>query len=113
MAMRLRSGSVFGYLIAGVMIGPFLALVGADIQGVQHIAEFGIVMLLFIIGLDLEQCTLWETRYHLVGLGGAQIAVTTLVFTELAMAFGQPLDHLSHCPRPTPKAQGIHLAEPA
>jgi len=90
LTMRMGLGSVFGYLIAGVMASPFLALVGADIQEVQHFAEFGIVMLLFIIGLDIEPRTLWETRYHLVGLGAAQIAVTTLVFSGLAMAFGQP-----------------------
>ena len=53
-AKRLGLGSVLGYLIAGIVIGPVLGLVGSETEGIQHIAEFGVVMMLFLVGLELE-----------------------------------------------------------
>ncbi len=87
-ANRLGLGSVLGYLIAGVVIGPLLGVVGAETQDLQAYAEFGVVMMLFLIGLELEPKALWNMRVRLLGLGGMQVAVTTGLITAAAMAFG-------------------------
>ncbi|MCV6584166.1 MAG: cation:proton antiporter [Marinibacterium sp.] len=87
-AARLGLGSVLGYLAAGVLIGPVLGLVGAETAELQHVAEFGVVMMLFLIGLELEPRTLWGMREKLVGLGGLQIVVTTLALTGAAYLLG-------------------------
>ncbi len=89
-AKRLGLGSVLGYLIAGIVIGPALGLVGSETQGIQHVAEFGVVMMLFLVGLELEPRNLWNMRGRLLGLGGLQVGLTTLLVTAGAMAFGQP-----------------------
>jgi Kef-type K+ transport system membrane component KefB len=63
LAKRLGLGSVLGYLIAGVIIGPYaLGLVGAEGQDVMHFAEFGVVMMLFVVGLELQPSLLWRLR---------------------------------------------------
>lgn len=78
-AARLGFGSVLGYLAAGILIGPVLGLVGGhETAELQHVAEFGVVMMLFLIGLELEPRALWDMRHRLLGLGGLQIAATTL-----------------------------------
>ena len=77
LAVRLGLGSVLGYLAAGILIGPVLGLVGAGVADLQHFAEFGVVLMLFLIGLELEPRTLWDMRHKLLGLGGAQIGLTT------------------------------------
>lgn len=87
-AARLGLGSVLGYLAAGIIIGPILNLVAAT-QELQHFAEFGVVMMLFLIGLELEPRALWDMRHRLIGLGGLQIAVTTLALVVTTMALGQ------------------------
>ncbi|RBI83856.1 potassium transporter [Rhodosalinus halophilus] len=87
-AARLGFGSVLGYLAAGIAIGPVLGLVGADTEELQHFAEFGVVMMLFLIGLELEPRALWNMRHKLVGLGGLQIGVTMALVTAAAMAMG-------------------------
>jgi monovalent cation:proton antiporter-2 (CPA2) family protein len=87
-AKRLGLGSVLGYLIAGVLIGPVIGLVGSETQDVQHIAEFGVVMMLFLVGLELEPRALWDMRTRLLGLGGLQVSVTTLLVMVFAMLFG-------------------------
>ncbi|MEO0391346.1 MAG: monovalent cation:proton antiporter-2 (CPA2) family protein [Pseudomonadota bacterium] len=89
-AARLGLGSVLGYLAAGILIGPVLGLVGAETENLQHVAEFGVVMMLFIIGLELEPRALWDMRQKLIGLGGLQVALSTLTIMGVAMAFGQP-----------------------
>ena len=89
-AKRLGLGSVLGYLIAGIMIGPVLGLVGAETEDLKHFAEFGVVMMLFIVGLELEPKSLWEMRHKLLGLGGLQIGVTTVAITGLFWFVGQP-----------------------
>lgn len=74
LAKKLGLGSVLGYLIAGVIIGPYaLGLVGAEGQDVMHFAEFGVVMMLFVVGLELQPSLLWRLRGPIVGLGGAQV----------------------------------------
>ncbi|SDO42751.1 monovalent cation:H+ antiporter-2, CPA2 family [Lutimaribacter pacificus] len=88
LAARLGLGSVLGYLTAGIVIGPVLGLTGSETQDVQHFAEFGVVMMLFIIGLELEPRTLWDMRHRLIGLGGLQIGLTTLAVMAGAQWLG-------------------------
>jgi monovalent cation:proton antiporter-2 (CPA2) family protein len=88
-AKRLGLGSVLGYLIAGIAIGPFaLGLVGEEGQDVLHFAEFGVVMMLFLIGLELQPSLLWRLRSSILGLGGLQVGVTGTVITAIAIAVG-------------------------
>ena len=88
-AKRLGLGSVLGYLIAGIAIGPFaLGLVGTEGQDVLHFAEFGVVMMLFLIGLELQPSLLWRLRSSILGLGGLQVGVTAAVITAIAVAVG-------------------------
>ena len=89
-AARLGLGSVLGYLAAGILIGPVLGWVGSETEELQHVAEFGVVMMLFLIGLELDPRALWDMRHRLVGLGGSQVIVSTLVLTAATMAAGQP-----------------------
>ncbi|KEJ89313.1 cation:proton antiporter domain-containing protein [Sulfitobacter donghicola] len=89
-AARLGLGSVLGYLAAGILIGPVLGLVGAETKDLQHFAEFGVVMMLFLIGLELEPRALWDMRHKLFGLGGLQIGLSTLALMGIAMAYDQP-----------------------
>jgi len=89
LAARLGFGSVLGYLSAGIVIGPALGLVGsAETQDLQHFAEFGVVMMLFLIGLELEPRALWAMRHKLLGLGGAQILLTMAAVMGGAMLLG-------------------------
>lgn len=89
-AKRLGLGSVLGYLIAGVIIGPLLGLVGSETRDLQHFAEFGVVMLLFIVGLELEPKALWDMRARLIGLGAMQIILTAAAITAAGIALHQP-----------------------
>lgn len=88
-AMRLGLGSVLGYLVAGIVIGPVLGLVGSETTGLQHVAEFGVVLMLFLIGLELEPRVLWSMRHKLVGLGGAQILLTIAAIAGIAVWLGR------------------------
>lgn len=90
-AARLGLGSVLGYLAAGIAIGPVLGLVGSETQDLQHFAEFGVVMMLFLIGLELEPRTLWDMRDKLIGMGGLQVIVSALVLGFVAIAYGEHL----------------------
>jgi glutathione-regulated potassium-efflux system protein KefB len=88
LAKLLRVGNVLGYLLVGVLIGPAgLGLVG-DVESVLHFAEFGVIMLLFVIGLELRPRRLWAMRSAIFGLGSAQVALTGMVLAVAAMAFG-------------------------
>ncbi|MEL6583709.1 MAG: cation:proton antiporter [Pseudomonadota bacterium] len=89
-ATRFGLGSVLGYLIAGMVLAPVLGALNVDVVSVQHFAEFGVVMMLFIVGLELEPKVLWRMRHQLIGLGGLQVVLSTLVVAGAAMAFGQP-----------------------
>jgi glutathione-regulated potassium-efflux system protein KefB len=88
-AKRFGLGSVLGYLIAGVVIGPVLGIVGSEAQDLQHFAEFGVVMMLFLVGLTLEPKALWKMRARLVGMGGLQILLTTGAITAASIYLGQ------------------------
>ena len=89
-AKRLGLGSVLGYLVAGAVIGPFaLSLVGQQAD-VMRFAEFGVVILLFLIGLEVRPALLWRMRGTIFGLGGAQVAVTAAVVGGAAMMVGLP-----------------------
>lgn len=90
LAARLGLGSVLGYLAAGIAIGPVLGLTGAETEDLRHFAEFGVVMMLFLIGLELEPRALWAMRNKLLGLGGSQVAASTLALMSAAMLMGQP-----------------------
>jgi len=90
-ARRLGLGSVLGYLIAGMVIGPFaFGLIGEEGQDVMHFAEFGVVMMLFLIGLELRPALLWQMRKPILGLGGLQVGVTTLLLTGVGIVAGLP-----------------------
>jgi glutathione-regulated potassium-efflux system ancillary protein KefC/glutathione-regulated potassium-efflux system protein KefB len=86
-AKRLGLGAVLGYLIAGAIIGPHaLGLLG-DPEGVMQVSEFGVVIMLFLIGLELAPALLWRMRTTIVGLGGLQVATAGLLIAGLAIAF--------------------------
>ena len=87
LAKRFGLGSVLGYLIAGVIIGPVVGLVGDETTTLQHFAEFGVVMMLFLVGLELEPVMLWSMRRRLFGLGGLQVTLTTLAFMLIGLFF--------------------------
>jgi CPA2 family monovalent cation:H+ antiporter-2 len=88
-ATRLKLGSVLGYLIAGIAIAPILGVLGVDVVSLQHFAEFGVVMMLFLVGMELEPKILWQMRARLLGLGGGQVLFTMILVMSVAMAFGQ------------------------
>ena len=89
-ASRLGLGSVLGYLLAGIAISPLLHMLHVDVVSIQHFAEFGVVMMLFLVGLELEPKMLWAMRTRLLGLGGLQVGLTASAIMGIAMAFGQP-----------------------
>ncbi|MEO5666805.1 MAG: monovalent cation:proton antiporter-2 (CPA2) family protein [Bdellovibrionota bacterium] len=85
---KLRFGSVLGYLIAGVVVGPYGLGLIPDSESIMHFAELGVVFLLFVIGLEIQPSKLWSMRHHLLGLGGLQIVLSTTVFAALGLYFG-------------------------
>ena len=88
-SVRLGLGSVLGYLAAGILMGPILGLAGAETSDLQHFAEFGVVMMLFLIGLELEPKTLWDMRHRLLGLGGLQVTLTSAALAMALIWLGQ------------------------
>jgi monovalent cation:proton antiporter-2 (CPA2) family protein len=88
LAKRLGLGSVIGYLVAGAGIGPYALRFVDSGGGVMHFAEFGVVMMLFVIGLELRPALLWQMRQPILGLGGLQVLITALVIALLASALG-------------------------
>jgi monovalent cation:proton antiporter-2 (CPA2) family protein len=90
-AKQLGLGSVLGYLLAGIAIGPHaLGLVGGEGSTVMHVAEFGVVMMLFLVGLELEPKLLWKLRRTVLGLGSAQVLVTAALALAALTALGIP-----------------------
>jgi len=88
-ARRLGLGSALGYIIAGVIIGPFvMGLVGEEGADIRHFAEFGVVLMLFLVGLELEPAVLWRMRGPILGMGGSQVLLTTGVIGLVAWYFG-------------------------
>jgi monovalent cation:proton antiporter-2 (CPA2) family protein len=91
LAKKIGLGSVLGYLLAGIIIGPaILGFIGEEGQDVMHFAEFGVVMMLFLIGLELEPELLWKLRKPIAGLGGLQVVISTLLITVVGLMFGLP-----------------------
>ena len=87
-SQKLGLGSVLGYLMAGMLIGPVLHFVGKEAESIQHVAEFGVVMMLFLVGLELAPKMLWQLRHKLLGLGGLQVVLTVAAITGISMALG-------------------------
>jgi monovalent cation:H+ antiporter-2, CPA2 family len=87
LAKRLGMGSVLGYLLAGMLIGPFiLGFVGKEGQDIMHFAEFGVVMMLFLIGLELEPSQFWKMKRSILGMGSIQLTFTSvLIFVVLLL----------------------------
>lgn len=88
LAKRFGLGSVLGYLVAGVVIGPVTGLVGQETTTIQHFAEFGVVMMLFLVGMELDPKALWAMRVRLIGLGGLQVVLTAAVGMLVAWWLG-------------------------
>lgn len=88
LATRFGLGSVLGYLLAGMALSPLLGELNVDIEQLQIFAEFGVVMMLFLVGLELAPQRLWEMRRRLAGLGGGQVILTTLVLAGIALIGG-------------------------
>ncbi len=101
-ARRAGLGSVLGYLFGGIFVGQVIGLVGHGAQEIREFAEFGIVMLLFVIGLEMRPQTLWDMRDKLIGLGGLQLSLTTVAITVAGLFLDLPL--------PTSLAIGMALA---
>ena len=90
LAQRAGLGSVLGYLLAGLAIGPWGLGLISDVEEILHFSEFGIVMLLFVIGLELNPKKLWQMRGPIIGLGGAQVVVTSALLASIARLFDIP-----------------------
>jgi monovalent cation:proton antiporter-2 (CPA2) family protein len=88
LAKRLGLGSVLGYLIAGAAIGPFALHLVGDSDDVMRLAEFGVVMMLFLIGLEVRPALLWRMKTAIFGLGGAQLVATAAVLAAAGIALG-------------------------
>jgi glutathione-regulated potassium-efflux system ancillary protein KefC len=87
-AKRLGMGSVLGYLIAGIIIGPYLLNVVGKTDDVMHVAEFGVVLMLFLIGLELKPALLWQLKGPVLGLGGSQVLLTSVAIAIVSLLFG-------------------------
>lgn len=91
LAKRLGLGSVLGYLLAGILIGPtVLQFIGNEGHDLMHSAEFGVVMMLFLIGLELEPALLWKLRKVILGLGGLQVLITSVIISGIAYFLDLP-----------------------
>ncbi|GIK79240.1 MAG: monovalent cation:proton antiporter-2 (CPA2) family protein [Pseudorhodoplanes sp.] len=85
---RLGLGSVLGYLTAGLIIGPFGLRLFSDPGAILHVAELGVVMFLFVIGLEMQPSRLWSLRREIFGLGAAQVALCGALLTGIGVAAG-------------------------
>lgn len=90
LARRARLSSILGYLIAGAAIGPWGLGVVTEVEDIRHLAEFGVVLLLFIIGIELKPQRLWTMRRQVFGLGGLQVVLSGTVLALAAWALGLP-----------------------
>lgn len=89
LAKKLGLGSVLGYLLAGIAIGPFVfGFIGSEGTDVMHFAEFGVVMMLFLVGLELQPSMIWKLRRSIFGLGGSQMVITAIIMMGIATLMG-------------------------
>lgn len=88
---RLGLGAVLGYLAAGIVIGPSGFELITEVEDILHFSEFGVVLLLFVIGLELQPSRLWTLRHAVFGYGSAQVLLTTMALTVAASWYGLPL----------------------
>lgn len=86
-AKKFGLGSVLGYLIAGIIIGPFGLSLIDEIEEVMHFTEFGVVMMLFLVGLELKPSLLWQMRTPILGMGGMQVGLSALLIGAVALLF--------------------------
>ena len=84
---RLGLGAVLGFLVSGALIGPWGLGYITEVDEIRHLAEFGVIFLLFVIGIEMKPSRLWVLRRSVFGLGTAQVLITGTVFTLLAIAF--------------------------
>ena len=90
LARRLGLGSVLGYLLAGVIVGPWGLRLITNVQSILDFSEFGVVLMMFVIGLELEPARLWSLRRSIFGYGGLQLMVCALAVGLAVMAVGHP-----------------------
>ncbi|MEO8241223.1 MAG: cation:proton antiporter [bacterium] len=88
LSVRFGLGSVLGYLAAGILMGPVLGLAGAESSDLQEFSEFGVVLMLFLIGLELRPAALWDMRKKLIGMGGLQVSLTLAAVAAAMLALG-------------------------
>lgn len=87
LAKKAGLGSVLGYLIAGIVIGPFGLSLISEVSEVMHFTEFGVVMMLFLVGLELKPSLLWQMRTPILGMGGVQVVLSSLIIGGAALVF--------------------------
>ena len=86
-AKRIGLGSVLGYLIAGMLIGPFaIGFIGDESGDIMHFAEFGVVIMLFLVGLELEPEKLWRLRKQILGVGMSQVVITAAIIFGVGLS---------------------------
>ena len=90
LSKRLGLGSVLGYLMAGAAIGPWGLRLVSDVESILHFGEFGVVLLLFLIGLELQPERLWTMRRPVFGLGGAQVTISAAILAAVCYGLGVP-----------------------
>ena len=90
LSVRLGFGSVLGYLLAGVAIGPWVLRLITDVHAILHFAELGIVLMMFVIGLEMQVEKLWAMRGTIFGYGGAQMVLCAFVLAATFLVFGSP-----------------------
>jgi len=88
LAKKLGVGAIIGYLVAGIAIGPWGLGLVSNVQDILHFAEFGVVLMLFLVGLELEPARLWNLRQPIFGWGSAQVLACAAVLTAVALLFG-------------------------
>ena len=89
-AKKIGLGSVLGYLLAGVIVGPFALSLISHQEDIMHVAEFGVVMMLFLVGLELRPALLWQLKMPILGTGGMQLSATALGIFAILLLFGLP-----------------------